>query len=204
MWSEVITLVSVTALLLGSPGPAPLALAATGASAGIKLGMPFLAGILVGLLVAAIGAAIGLSLVLELKPIAKQAVQLLGASYIAYVAYKIASGPVFLDNANGAMAPSFVDGFFLNILNPKAYAAFLALFSQFALSAPTQLLSLIATGAVSFLVAVIVDCVWLAFGGAIGPLFRQPKSARLLRVGFGVLMMAVVIWALSIDTFAEQ
>lgn len=197
MTSEIISLVSVAALLLGSPGPAPLALAATGASAGIKRGMPFLAGILLGLLVVSIGAALSLSFILEVNPIAKKIVQLLGASYIVYVAYKIATGPVLLDVSSSAQfAPSLIDGFFLNLLNPKAYAAFFALFSQFGLTAHTQLLSLIYTGVISFLVAVIVDCLWLVFGGAIGQLFRRPRSARLLRVCFGSMMLLVFVWAL--------
>lgn len=197
MLDAVVTLVSVTALLLGSPGPAPLALAAIGASVGVKRGLPFLLGILLGLLIACAGAAIGLSLILDVTPVAKRVVQILGAAYILYVAYKIATGPVLNDNSsNGQASPSLLDGFFLNILNPKAYAAFFALFSQFAIPAHTQILSLIYTGAISFFVAVLVDFLWLVLGGAIGPLFRQPRSARLLRVSFGALMIVAVLWVL--------
>lgn len=158
MSNEVITLVSVSVALLGSPGPAPLALAAIGASAGVKSGWPFLIGILCGLLVASIGAAAGLSFILEVNPLAKRAVQLIGAGYIVYVAYKIASGPVVKGGSSGTpIVPTFVDGFILNLLNPKAYAAFFALFSQFSLAAQTPLLSLIYTGVISFFVAAIVD-----------------------------------------------
>jgi len=195
MLTEVVTLVSVTAILLGSPGPAPIALAATGASAGVKRGLPFLAGILLGLLLASVGAAIGLSLIIEMNPLAKRAVQILGAAYIVYVAYKIASGPVLVDDTNDAQfVPSFIDGFLLNLLNPKAYAAFFALFSQFALTAHTQLMSLIYTGMVSFAVGVFVDFLWLALGGAIGPFFRRPRAARALRLSFGGLMILAVLW----------
>lgn len=194
MFNELISLVAVTALLLGSPGPAPLALAATGASIGIKQGLPFLSGILFGLLAASIGAGAALTLTLEINPIAKQIVQVLGMAYIIYVAYKIASGPT-LNQGDKAVrsGPSFIDGFFLNLLNPKAYAAFFALFSQFALAAPTPLLSLIYTGVISFLVAVLVDSLWLVLGGVIRPLFQQPRSARLLRLSFGVLMVSAVL-----------
>jgi len=193
--TEILSLIWVTALLLGSPGPAPLALAATGASVGVKRGYPFLFGILLGLLMASLGAATGLILILEVNPIAKGVVQILGAIYIVYLAYKIASGPVLEDQLNYSQAaPSFVNGFFLNLLNPKAYAAFFAVFSQFAVSAESQLGSLFYTGVISFSVAIIVDFLWLVFGGVIGPLFRQPHSARRLRVSFGVLMVVAVLW----------
>jgi len=199
MLNEVLSLVSITALLLGSPGPAPLALAAIGASVGVKLGLRFLAGVLLGLLVASIGSAIALSLILVINPITKQMVQFLGAAYILYIAYKVASGPVFQEGAGLAQAcPGFIDGFILNLLNPKAYAAFFALFSQFALAADTQLLSLLYTGIIAFLVAVIVDFLWLVLGGVIRPLFQQPRAGRSMRVGFGVMMVIAVLSAFMI------
>ncbi len=199
MLNEVVSLVSVTALLLGSPGPAPLALAAIGATVGVKLGLRFLAGILLGLLVASIGSAVALSLILVINPVAKQTVQFIGAAYIVYIAYKVASGPVLQQSAGSAEAnPGFIDGFILNLLNPKAYAAFFALFSQFALTADTQFLSLLYTGVIAFLVAVIVDFLWLVLGGVIRPLFQQPRSARIMRVCFGVMMVVAVLSAFII------
>ncbi len=42
MVESIVALITASALLLGSPGPAPLALAATGATYGIKGGIPFL------------------------------------------------------------------------------------------------------------------------------------------------------------------
>lgn len=42
MLESIVSLIAATGLLLGSPGPAPLALAATGATFGIRRGAPFL------------------------------------------------------------------------------------------------------------------------------------------------------------------
>lgn len=54
MLEAVSSLVVATALLLGSPGPAPLTLAVTGAEFRLRGGAPFLIGILSGLAVAII------------------------------------------------------------------------------------------------------------------------------------------------------
>ncbi len=51
-----IVLITTTTPLLGSPGPAPIALAAKGAAFGMERGLPFLTGILCGLSVTIIGA----------------------------------------------------------------------------------------------------------------------------------------------------
>lgn len=192
-------LTATTFLLLGSPGPAPLALAATGASYGVRKGVPFLAGILSGLAVAIIGATAGLAAAFANFPNVRSTVQVLGGMYICYVAYKIATGPVLEDDVNsGISAPNFADGFILNLLNPKAYAAFLAIFSQFLLPLSGTLTSFIVTGVVCFLVAVVVDVLWLCFGKLIGPLFKKPKEARMLRITFAALMIVAVIAAFRV------
>lgn len=199
MFEAITALTTTTFLLLGSPGPAPLALAATGASYGLRKGTPFLAGILCGLAVAIAGATVGLAAIFASFPEVRSAVQILGGIYICYVAYKIATGPVLVrENESKVAAPNFIDGFILNLLNPKAYAAFLAIFSQFLLPFSGTLLSFIATGVVCFIVAVVADVLWLCFGSLIGPLFRKPREARVLRVSFAVLMVGAVLVAFRV------
>lgn len=192
------TLIGTTFLLLGSPGPAPLALAATGASHGIRSGMPFLAGILVGLAVAIVGAIAGLATLFASFPELRLTIQTLGSAYICYIAYKIATAPMIGSDAEaGSRAPGFADGFFLNLLNPKAYAAFFAIFSGFLLPLREAWLSFLVTGIVCFLVAVVVDILWLYFGELVRPLFRQRREARILRLTFAGLMMVSVLVALG-------
>lgn len=183
-------------VLLGSPGPAPLALAATGGSVGIRLGIPFLAGVLLGLAVAIVAAAVGLATLFETYPRSERVVQFIGGCYIAYLAYKIALAPTNVaSNTQHARTPSFVDGFILNLLNPKAYAAFLAIFSQFLLPLSTSIVSWLMTAIICFSVAVLVDIMWLCFGGLLAPLFSHPQTARPIRVSFALMMVASVMWA---------
>ncbi|MFT5572129.1 MAG: threonine/homoserine/homoserine lactone efflux protein [Cryomorphaceae bacterium] len=194
MTEALITLVTVVALLLGSPGPAPLALAAVGASFGVKHGVPFLLGILSGLTVAITATTLGLSALFAVDSSAKTIVQIVGGLYILYVAIKIATAPMITDGDNHSKAPSFIDGFILNLLNPKAYAAFFAIFSQFLLPIENHTLAFGITALVCMLVATLVDGIWLMLGGVIKPIFKKPLQARLLRVSFAVLMLLAVAW----------
>ena len=194
MIESISTLVIATALLLGSPGPAPLALAATGAAYGFRAGIPFLLGILSGLAVAIVLGSLGIAALFEAVPSSRLAMQVVGGLYIVYVAIKIATGPVVPAQSDQRVAaPGFRDGFILNVLNPKAYAAFLALFAQFLLPLSTNLISMLATALIAYGVAVIIDFVWLALGQALRPLFETPKTARVIRVVFGVLMVIAVM-----------
>jgi len=196
MFEALFTLCSVCFLLLGSPGPAPLALAASGATFGVRESFPFLLGVLAGLMVAIFTAAIGLAALFSVFPKAKIFIQIVGALYILFIAYKIAFAPVTTDNDGTGNAPSVLNGFLLNLLNPKAYAAFVAIFSQFLLPIKQPHLALLGTGLVCFFVATLVDIMWLAFGGVIGPVFKKPRQARILRILFAVLMLIAVAWAL--------
>ena len=156
MFEQTIMLITATALLLGSPGPAPLALAATSATFGVRSSIPFLCGILSGLIVVIAAVSTGFAVILSTIPQLKLALQIIGAIYIGYVAWKIASAPINTAEVN-MKCPNLIDGFMLNLLNPKAYAAFFALFSQFLLPLESTVASYIITGGTAFIVAIVVD-----------------------------------------------
>ena len=195
MIEAIILLTIATSVLLGSPGPATLSLAAVGATYGVASGAPYLFGILIGLFLAMVGAVFGVAAVFDQWPAAKWVIQLLGTVYLFYVAFKIASAPVLFNaEAEQREVPGIRDGMLLNLLNPKAYAAFFVLFSQFLVpfeNIPTQYLI---TATVCFAVAIVVDSIWLMVGSAIRPLFSNPKSARIMRVFFGLTIVAATLW----------
>jgi threonine/homoserine/homoserine lactone efflux protein len=190
------SLIVASALLLGTPGPAPLSLAATGAVFGFRRGFPFLIGILAGLAVAIVLGSLGVVGLFEAFPATRLTVQIIGGLYICYVALKVASAPRLSSHENtNASAPRFVDGIILNFLNPKAYAAFLAIFSQFMLPLSNVLESTIVTALLAFGIAVVVDVAWLALGGVLRPIFEAPGIARITRVILASLMVIAVVFA---------
>jgi len=194
MIEELLSLILTTLLLLGSPGPAPIALAATGAVFGFRKGIPFLLGILAGIACAIIAATLGLGVLFTTFPAVKVSFQILGALYILYIAYKIAFAPS-VNNKDQSNAPKFRDGFILNLLNPKVYAVFLAIYSQFLLPLENLTLSYSVTGFVCFVVAVVVDILWLFFGRSLKLVFSNPRHAKFIRIIFAILMLAAVAYS---------
>ncbi|WP_043769182.1 LysE family translocator [Algiphilus aromaticivorans] len=186
-----------TLLLVGSPGPAPLALAATSASFGIRSGIPFYLGNLLGLAFALVSASAGMAALFTAFPSAELALKILGGVYICYLALKIATASTGPANVASAGAPKIRDGILLSVLNPKGYAAFLAIFSNFLLPISPTGLALVVTGLVCLVVTAAVDLGWLCLGSLIGPLMRAPGKSRAIRVGFGVMMVAAVLWAFT-------
>ena len=197
MTEALLTLTVATTMLLGSPGPATLSLAAVGATFGVSKGLPYLVGILLGLLCAMAGAVFGVAAIFVQWPQAKWVVQILGAMYLFYIAFRIATAPVLM---NGETAqhkmPGFRDGFILNLLNPKAYAAFFVLFSQFLLPFETVPARYIATSLLIFMVDDVVDSVWIVVGSAVRSIFTHPRTARATRVLFGLSIVIATVWTL--------
>ncbi|CAM4137486.1 LysE family translocator [Pseudoalteromonas byunsanensis] len=192
----VLSLALTTALLLGSPGPAPLALAGVGASFGFRQGSGFLAGILGGLLVVIILVAAGLGTLFTAYPTIRMVCQFAAAGYLCFVAYRIAMAEGGIASQTG-QPPAFKDGFILNLINPKAYAAFLAIFANNMLQIHSPLIDLLLTASICFLVAVTVDTLWMVAGAKLRPLFARPKQARKLRLGFALALVTSVLFAIA-------
>lgn len=183
--------------LAGSPGPATLSLAATGAAFGARRGAAYLGGILVGMIgVFAIIASGLLGLLLAL-PGAAPLVSVAATAYFAYLAYRIATAPPLAAGGQGH-APSFAGGVLLSLANPKGYAAVAALLSGFVLVRAHVEIDTAAKFAVLAAITTTVNVAWLFGGAALTRFFREPGSSRAINVAFAVLLVASVVLAVLV------
>jgi threonine/homoserine/homoserine lactone efflux protein len=182
--------------LAGSPGPATLSLAATGAAFGARRGLGYMTGIIIGMVVVMAIVASGVVGILLVVPGATPVVTILAAAYFAYLAIRIATAPPLSEASDQCRQPSFAAGLFLSLVNPKGYAATAALFSGFVLI--RESLALDATAKIMVLVAIItaVNLAWLFTGAALTRFFRDPRTNRAINVTFAVLLVASVAAAL--------
>ncbi|NKF52567.1 LysE family translocator [Shewanella sp. WXL01] len=210
MQEQVILLISTTALLLGSPGPVPISLAINGMCFGVRESLGYLFGILTGLVWVMLSTSVGLALVIETMPHVSRALQYLAFAYLMYVAYKIAKAPLPMPKEQltskeqtGDPHPGFLDGFTLNLINPKAYAAMLAIFSSVSLSLESQVTSMTYTATTCLLVAIVVDSAWLVLGGLAKPWFSRvvvdsPERAMRIKQLFAFSLVLVVVYSVVI------
>ncbi|KZX01542.1 lysine transporter LysE [Pseudoalteromonas luteoviolacea] len=193
MHEALLSLALTTFFLLGSPGPAPLALAAVGASVGVRAGRPFLFGILTGLLVAIVASATGLGALLLSFPQLTKALQIGALVYLFYVAFKIATNEGGLSEFS-SQPLGFKDGFILNLLNPKAYAACIAIFANTNIPMESAAQASVVAASTLFLVAVCVDTLWLYLGGLLHRVVKTNKQLRYLRVFFASLLVLLLLF----------
>nr|WP_279546101.1 LysE family transporter [Pseudoteredinibacter isoporae] len=180
---------------MGSPGPAPMALAAIGAGFPLRQGVAFLAGILCGLLWVMSFAALLLNGLLSIHDNLMLLMQIVASLYILWLAWSIAAAPINSAASSSTIAPGFWQGFVFNLINPKAYAAFVALFSSFLLPHEDSLSALLLTAICCFSVAVFVDGAWLLAGRLLRGIFSKPGQGRYLRILFALLMVLALLVA---------
>lgn len=183
--------------LAGSPGPATLSLAATGAAFGARRGVGYMTGINLGMVAVMAITASGVIGVLLAVPGAAPAVTAAAAAYFIYLAWRIATAPPLTAADGERRQPSFAAGALLSLVNPKGYAAMAALFSGFALVPGDALPDAAAKIAVLAAVIATVNIAWLLAGAALTRFFREPRANRVINVAFAVLLLASVAAALA-------
>jgi threonine/homoserine/homoserine lactone efflux protein len=182
--------------LAGSPGPATLSLAATGAAFGARRGLGYMAGIVAGMVVVIGVTAGGVTGVLVAVPVVAPVLTALAALYIGYLAFRIATAPPLAEQGAQGRRPSFAGGVLLSLVNPKGYAAMAALFSGFVLVEDRLGPDVALKTAILVAIMIAVDIAWLFIGAALTRYFRHPAINRAINVTFALLLLASVAFAL--------
>ena len=194
-----------------SPGPVNMLIIATAAQWGTRRAWAVVSGATLGftLLLAVVGW--GLAGLLQRHPLWLQALGVVGALFIVFMASKLISSPVSpsaveknmaeqtIEQTNeptavAEAAPSFVHGFLLQWLNPKAWiaaAAGTALFAQAAV--PHALWTFIG---IYFVVCYASLALWAWAGGVLSPFLQQGQRMRGFNVVMGVLLCLMAVFML--------
>ena len=200
MQQTLFSFILMTIILFGSPGPAPISLLASGASFGYKRNVPFLCGILTGLVFAILIINLGLGKVIsdsgEIPPLLSTFCGL----YLSYMAYKLWRSPQKKQPI--AHAPSFTNGVFLNVFNPKAYTSLITIFAPIAVSSNmsthnalmfTELLILLCVCIVA-----IIDGLWLWVGTKLGEVIENRRNIQRLNTVCSLAILGVASALISL------
>ncbi len=121
--------------LAALPGPDMMLFVSRSMVQGWRVGVAALCGAVLGCFCQAMAAGLGLSRLFLLVPVAFQAVRLLGAAYLLYLAWStLRARPAALSAAGVPPLPfatALRQGLFTNLLNPKVALFMLALLPQF-------------------------------------------------------------------------
>lgn len=176
----------------GTPGPSNVLLTATGAAVGIARGLPALIGVSVGMGAMMFAVAFGLGSVVVANPALLRALKWLGAAFLLWLAWKIASAHGGSESAD-ARPVGFTGAAAFQWVNPKSWLVCASAAGTYlAAGAGSALAQAAALGGL-FVVASLPCCfVWLAFGAVAQRWLRTPRAQRAFNVTMALLLAASV------------
>jgi threonine/homoserine/homoserine lactone efflux protein len=188
-----LALIGAGLALAGSPGPNTMSLAAAGAAFGVRRSFPFMAGLAIGMVAVIVIVASGTVAILLAVPGIAPVLAVAAVLYFIYLAWKIATARPTAEATAQARAPSALSGILQSLVNPKGYAAMLALFAGHIVLAGHPFADAVLKSGVCTAIILLVNVVWLILGSGLGRTVRTPRSSRILNVAFAVLLLVSAV-----------
>ncbi len=176
-----------------SPGPNNVLCAAHGSQHGFRETLILISGMAFGWSTLGLFVAVATNLIEENQAVF-DLLTYVGATYIAYLSYKIATSNTIEKDEEESERLGFLTGATIQVVNGKAWIHFLVLMTSFG--------TLFGTGFTGKVLLVLLNLAcglpavmtWAAFGTVLRRAFSTPESARVLNRVMGLSLFAVAIW----------
>ena len=185
-------------LLLITPGPGVLSLAGVGAAFGWRQGISYLSGLFIGNNLVCIAVISGLATMILASPSIRMVLMIISAAYLGYLAFRIAfSGAkiAFIQSPK----PGLGAGTTIQLINPKAYAVHITLFSGFAFYPNDFFIETAVKLLIANVIWILIHFFWLYLGVKINQLELPEKTQRIINVFMAICLLAVVglsVWSI--------
>lgn len=184
--------------LVISPGPANVVFAASGASMGFRRSLPLIAGIDIVFVFYSLLIGFGFGALIQNNSTLFNVIQLLGALYLLYLAYRFVSPKSSNNNSENTSNANFtfLNGVIIQLLNPKGLIMLILMFSLF--SSSKQSSSNILTLSLWLCILnVSSHMLWVAFGSHILRKMNSGRSEKFQAVFFATCLALVSIWIIT-------
>jgi len=171
-----------------TPGPVNLITLTTGINHGFKNALPFVSGASIGfaLLLYCIG--LGFNQMFNEYSFLMEIFGICGSVFICYIGYKIAISTPDIQISKTEY-PTFLHGFVLQWLNPKAWIASIAGIAAFNLADSSN--QLIMFVSIYFAICYLSISTWAFMGTKISALLYKPKHLRIFNIMMGLSLIGV-------------
>ena len=193
--------VAVTSFLVfgasqvGTPGPANMALMATGARYGFRAALPFVAGVALGKQLVIWPVGFGLMELATAAPGVFTALKWACVAYICWLAWKVANLRLGAPEAQQA-APGFFAGLAVHPLNPKAWALISTGFTSYVAPGTPALAATLTIAGCLLAVQIVAHPLWCWGGERLAAAISGHRAERLLMVVLAGLTVASVLLVL--------
>ena len=180
---------------VGTPGPANMALMATGARYGFRAALPFVAGVVLGKQLVIWPVGFGLMNLADRAPWVFESLKWISAAYICWLAWKVANLRL-TENAGSGTAPGFWAGLIVHPLNPKAWAMIVTGFTSFVAAGTPPLQATASIAAVLLVCQILMHPIWTFAGDRIAATVAGTDAEAYLMRTLAALTVLSVLFVL--------
>lgn len=177
----------------GTPGPNNVMLMSSGANFGMSRTMRHVAGINIGFPLMLVAVGLGFGAVFQQYPWLHNWLQVIGAVYLLYLAYRIASSPaVDMDDRSGKPL-GFTAAALFQWVNPKAWV--MATGAILAFTSPLEPASrqVLLIALLFFLFGSPCSMAWVIFGRYLRRFLKQPAYLKAFNITMGLVLVMSLI-----------
>ncbi|EPG7452281.1 LysE family transporter [Acinetobacter baumannii] len=181
-----------------SPGAGAIASMSSGLNYGFRHGYWNAIGLQIALLIQIMIVAAGVGVLFVTTPLAFQAVKWFGVAYLLYLAYLQWTAPVKdieiqHEKKDKSVSALLLNGFVVNISNPKAIVFLLAVLPQFLDLSKPQWIQYLIMAATMVTIDLIVMAGYTGLASKVLRLLRSPKQQKYLNRGFAVMFSCAAL-----------
>ena len=178
-----------------TPGPNNILCAVHGSQHGFRATIPLISGFVIGWFVMGLFVALAID-ILDQNTGLLTYLTMIGASYMIYLSYKIATSKTLDDGPSESQRLTPLTGAMLQFVNGKAWIHDIVLLGSFGTIFGTGLLAKMALIIFSIILCLPFVALWAGFGTFLRNIFTTPESSLILNRVMGSSLFIVAVWLL--------
>ena len=178
-----------------TPGPNNILCAVHGSQHGFRATIPLISGFVIGWFVMGLFVALTIDF-LEQNTGLLTYLTMIGASYMIYLSYKIATSKPLDDGPNESQRLTPLTGAMLQFVNGKAWINDIVLLGSFGTVFGTDILAKMTLIIFSIILCLPFVALWAGFGTFLRNFFTSPESSLMLNRVMGFSLFIVAVWLL--------
>ena len=176
-----------------TPGPNNIMIMTSGLNFGVRQSLQHLLGIYIGFPVMIILVGLGVAEIFEVYPVMQTALKIIGASYLTFLAWKIATAPISDHGENRGKPFTFIQAALFQWVNPKAWVLAVGATVTYTVLSEPYTFQIFMIALIFMLFGSPCTLLWLCFGASLKTILRYPRYIQ----AFNFSMAALLIISLA-------
>lgn len=172
-----------------TPGPNNTMIMTSGLNYGIQRSLPHYLGIILGFPAMVVAVGLGLASLFEQYAVLHLLLKVAGASYLTFLAWKIASAPVSDLSVTEGKPFTFLQAATFQWVNPKAWVLAVGATATYTVVGSDYSLQVLVIAIIFLVFGAPCIMLWLWFGASLKRLLQKPESVKYFNYAMATLLM---------------